>query len=91
MLVSVELCSLTLQADDTSMANLVASGLFGDGAAAVVMTGADRAVAEDAVRSTAVELARAQADRAGETLGTIKSRMYGSVLTALRDTGDPLG
>ncbi|GGV79388.1 MULTISPECIES: enoyl-CoA hydratase-related protein [Streptomyces] len=52
---------------------------------------ADRAVAEDAVRSTAVELARAQADRAGETLGTIKSRMYGSVLTALRDTGDPLG
>ena len=42
VLVSVELCSLTLQADDTSMANLVASGLFGDGAAAVVMTGADR-------------------------------------------------
>ncbi len=45
VLVSVELCSLTLQADDTSMANLVASGLFGDGAAAVVMTGADRAPA----------------------------------------------
>lgn len=44
VLVSVELCSLTLQADDTSVANLVASGLFGDGAAAVVMTGADRAV-----------------------------------------------
>ena len=43
VLVSVELCSLTLQADDTSMANLVASGLFGDGAAAVVMTGAHRA------------------------------------------------
>lgn len=42
VLVSVELCSLTLQRDDTSMANLVASGLFGDGAAAVVLTGADR-------------------------------------------------
>ena len=44
VLVSVELCSLTLQADDTSMANLVASGMFGDGAAAVVMTGPDRAL-----------------------------------------------
>jgi alkylresorcinol/alkylpyrone synthase len=43
MLVSVELCSLTLQHDDTSMANVVASGLFGDGAAAVVMVGDERA------------------------------------------------
>lgn len=38
-LVSVELCSLTVQRDDTSIANLVASGLFADGAAAVVATG----------------------------------------------------
>jgi alkylresorcinol/alkylpyrone synthase len=37
----VELCSLTLQRDDLSMANLVASGLFGDGAAAVLMVGDD--------------------------------------------------
>ncbi len=42
VLLSVELCSLTVQRDDTSVANLVASGLFGDGAAAVVMLGADR-------------------------------------------------
>jgi alkylresorcinol/alkylpyrone synthase len=42
VLVAVELCSLTVQRDDTSMANLVASGLFGDGAAAVVMTGGGR-------------------------------------------------
>jgi alkylresorcinol/alkylpyrone synthase len=40
--VAVELCSLTLQRDDTSMANVVASGLFGDGAAAVVMAGDGR-------------------------------------------------
>ena len=39
VLVSVELCSLTLQRDDESMANFVATGLFGDGAAAVVMVG----------------------------------------------------
>lgn len=43
VLVSVELCSLTVQRDDDSMANLVASGLFGDGAAAVVMLGDERA------------------------------------------------
>ncbi len=43
VLLSVELCSLTFQRDDDSMANIVATGLFGDGAAAVVMVGADRA------------------------------------------------
>jgi alkylresorcinol/alkylpyrone synthase len=40
-LVSVELCSLTLQRQDLSVANLIASGLFGDGAAAVIVSGAD--------------------------------------------------
>lgn len=42
LLVSVELCSLTLQHGDASMANIVSSGLFGDGASAVVMVGAGR-------------------------------------------------
>ena len=45
VLLSVELCSLTFQRDDDSTANLVASGLFGDGSAAVVMVGARRAAA----------------------------------------------
>jgi alkylresorcinol/alkylpyrone synthase len=45
VLLSVELCSLTLQRDDDSTANFVASGLFGDGAAAVVVAGARRAEA----------------------------------------------
>ena len=35
-LVSVELCSLTLQPQDLSIANLIASGLFGDGASCVI-------------------------------------------------------
>lgn len=39
VLLSVELCSLTLQRDDATMANFVATGLFGDGAAAVVLVG----------------------------------------------------
>jgi alkylresorcinol/alkylpyrone synthase len=40
-LVSVELCSLTLQRDDLTVANLISSGLFGDGAAAVLVAGDD--------------------------------------------------
>ncbi len=43
VLLSVELCSLTVQSDDSSTANLIASGLFGDGATAVVMVGDRRA------------------------------------------------
>jgi alkylresorcinol/alkylpyrone synthase len=39
LLLSVELCSLTLQEEDLSIPNLIASGLFGDGAAAVLVTG----------------------------------------------------
>jgi alkylresorcinol/alkylpyrone synthase len=42
VLLSVELCSLTLQPEDLSIPNLIASGLFGDGAAAVVVTGENR-------------------------------------------------
>lgn len=45
VLVAVELCSLTIQWDDHSVANMVASSLFGDGAAAVVAAGAQRACA----------------------------------------------
>jgi len=41
VLLCVELCSLTLQREDLSVPNLIASGLFGDGAAAVVLTGRD--------------------------------------------------
>jgi alkylresorcinol/alkylpyrone synthase len=39
LVLSVELCSLTVQQDDLSPANLISSGLFGDGAAAVVIAG----------------------------------------------------
>jgi alkylresorcinol/alkylpyrone synthase len=52
LLVSVELCSLTLQWDDHSMANVVGTGIFGDGAAAVVMVGDEHPLATG--RSTAL-------------------------------------
>jgi alkylresorcinol/alkylpyrone synthase len=41
VLVAVELCSLTWQRDDVSVANLIAVGLFGDGAAAAVVAGSE--------------------------------------------------
>lgn len=41
-LLSVELCSLTLQKEDVSMANLISAALFGDGAAAAIVAGAER-------------------------------------------------
>ena len=46
LLLSVELCSLTWQDDDQSVANLISCGLFGDGAAAVVIAGADTPLAK---------------------------------------------
>ncbi|MFD4990024.1 type III polyketide synthase [Streptomyces sp. NPDC058374] len=45
VLMSVELCSLTFQREDNSPANLVASALFGDGAAAVVAVGPEHPLA----------------------------------------------
>lgn len=43
LLLSVELCSLTVQQNDFSVANLISTGLFGDGAAAVIVLGEELA------------------------------------------------
>ncbi|MGW6908567.1 enoyl-CoA hydratase-related protein [Streptomyces sp. NPDC054940] len=51
----------------------------------------DTAVDEDAVRTTALGIAQAQAAKAGDTLATIRTRMYAPVLTALRDSTNPMG
>ncbi len=52
VVISVELCSLTLQRNDETMANFVATGLFGDGAAAVILVGDDRAQAGPSIVDT---------------------------------------
>ncbi|WP_079572268.1 type III polyketide synthase [Krasilnikoviella flava] len=76
LLVSVELCSLTLQRGDGSTANLLSSGLFGDGASAVVVAGDD--------------VAAGGARPAPEVVGT-RSRLYPGTERYLgwevRDTG----
>ncbi|WP_370423731.1 type III polyketide synthase [Streptomyces sp. QH1-20] len=52
VLLSVELCTLTFQRADASPANLIATGLFGDGAAAVVACGAGRSAQGPVVVAT---------------------------------------
>jgi alkylresorcinol/alkylpyrone synthase len=52
VVLSVELCSLTLQRGDISMANLISSGLFGDGSAAVIVAGADCGLSGPAILAT---------------------------------------
>lgn len=54
-LLSVELCSLTLQREDLSIPNIIASGLFGDGAAAVVLQGGAKAGASAGPRVVATK------------------------------------
>ncbi len=58
LLLSVELCSLTLQQQDFSIANLVSSGLFGDGAAAAVVVGAEHPLATKADAGPRVKATR---------------------------------
>ena len=48
IMLSVELCSLTIQKDDLSVPNIIASGLFGDGCAAVLLVGDEHPLAESA-------------------------------------------
>lgn len=60
LLLAVELCSLTLRTVDVSVANLIATGLFGDGAGVVAMCGAGHPAAQRAA-------ARGQACRVVDT------------------------
>lgn len=88
LLVCVELCSLTLQHGDGSPANLVASGLFGDGAAAAVLVGRDHpAAAGPEVVSSASHLYPGTADVLGWEIGASGFRIVLSAgLPALVET-----
>jgi alkylresorcinol/alkylpyrone synthase len=70
-LLAVELCSLTIQRKDNSVANLVAASLFGDGAAAVIAKGAARA-AEDKTGDEAGD----KKTSAGPRVLATRSRIY---------------
>ena len=51
----------------------------------------ERAGSEDEVRATAVEIAQSQVAKAGDTLRTIKARMYAPVVDLLRAKNNSLG
>lgn len=55
VLLSVELCSLTLQRNDLSVPNIVSSGLFGDGGAAVLLVGSEHPLAASAIGPRVVD------------------------------------
>jgi alkylresorcinol/alkylpyrone synthase len=69
VLLSVELCSLTVQRDDHSIANLIACGLFGDGAAAVVAVGAERAARTGVTGPTVIASRSHLYPDTGDTMG----------------------
>ncbi len=64
-LISVELCSLTWQRDDLSMANLISAGLFGDGSAAVIVAGEDRQASGPRILATRSSFYRGTEDVMG--------------------------
>ncbi|MFF9851125.1 type III polyketide synthase [Streptomyces litmocidini] len=79
LLLSTELCSLTLQRADTSMANLVAGGLFGDGAAALVAVGRDRSPASSRTASRPSASSRTAPQPSGSSVPSVvaaRSRLY---------------
>lgn len=70
VLLAVELCSLTLQRGDHSIANLVVVSLFGDGAAAVVANGSARTPMGPRVLATRSRLYPGTEDVMGWDIGT---------------------
>lgn len=81
-LLGVELCSLTMQRDDDSVANFVAASLFGDGAAAVIATGGGHRSAGPKVLATRSRLYPDTEDVMGWDIGTNGFRIKLSVEVA---------
>src|SRR5271157_5878380 len=65
VLISVELCSLTWQRGDLSVANLISSGLFGDGSAAVIVCGDERQASGPRILATRSSFYRGTEDVMG--------------------------
>ncbi len=70
VLLAIELCSLTLQRDDYSIANLVAASLFGDGVGAVVAKGSARTTMGPRVLATRSRIYPDTEDVMGWNIGT---------------------
>jgi len=82
LLLAVELCTLTVQRSDRSMANLLACSLFGDGAAAVVAVGARRVPAGAGVPRVLASRSRLYPDSTDMMGWNIGSDGFSIVLSA---------
>jgi alkylresorcinol/alkylpyrone synthase len=98
VLVAVEICSLTFQADDLSKSNLVATALFADGAAAVVLgsdgggRGSDSRGDATALASSAPPTGHADAHRAQSAPAASRApRVAGAMSTLFPDSEDVMG
>lgn len=69
LLLCVELCSLTFQLSDTSIANVIGSALFGDGAACVVMVGGEHRLSKSGTGMAVVDTRSVFFPGSGETMG----------------------
>ena len=82
VVVTVETCSLTVQTHDTSIANVIATGLFGDAAAAVLLVGDDHPLAprnRSAGRPAALaEIPTASGDSAPVALDAVSVAVSGT-------------
>lgn len=84
VLLSVELCSLTIQRDDLSIANMVAAGLFGDGAAAVLLAGRNHELAKGSKCPRIIDYQSVFFENTEGTMGwKIGSFGFGIVLSSL--------
>lgn len=81
-LLAVELCSLTMQRNDHSVANRVAASLFGDAAGAVIATGAGRRPTGPRVLATRSRLYPDTEDVMGWKIGSEGFRIVLSVEVA---------
>jgi Delta3-Delta2-enoyl-CoA isomerase len=77
-------------APQTAHESMVTARRFG-GREAFAAGIVDRAVSEDAVLATAVQIAQSQVAKAGDTLRTIKARMYAPVVDLLRARNSSVG
>ena len=89
LLVSVELCSLTLQRGDVSVANLLASGLFGDGAAAAVVVG--DAVAQAPAPLPALSQGSVASGTPNDSVTALRAQVLGTHAVFYADTEGLLG
>ena len=76
LVIAVELPTLTFQRKDISQANLISSVLFGDGAAAVIVSNSPKAVAAPASSSSANGTAAVHANGNGNSNGAAGSAAH---------------